>query len=234
MLHLLSYTLFPVVTIFLGAVMTLLTRPKGVFIHVIQALAGGVLLAGIATELLPRLSFAEHGASLIVAFVLGLVLMLALNQLNPGCCSGKRGGSFAAFVLAFALEFFLNGILIVLAGVVSTLAGFLTGVSMAACCFVCGISVAVRFREKAFSSVASLSFMFLLALLPLVGGLLCLLLFRDASTIVTDDIIAFGMSVLLYIATTDLIVGAFKSESAWVKVSFFLGFIMIPVIAAAL
>lgn len=232
MTHTLLYTLFPTATILIGTLITLITKPKGLFIPVIQALAAGVLLAGIATELLPKLDFHHYSFSLTLSFLVGLLLMLGLSQLNPGCCGSTKNKPLTPFVTAFALEFFINGVTITLSGTVSPIAGFLVGISMGICCFVCGTSVAVRFHSQGFSHFRNIASMTLLALLPVVGGVVTLGLLKQMPPIFTSDIIAFGIAVLLYIATADLLLGAFKNENNWVKISFFLGFILIPILGA--
>lgn len=233
--HVLLFCLFPVATIFTAGLLVFVVKPKPRFVHVIQAFAAGVLLAGIATELMPRLNFHQHPALLTIAFFAGLALMLGLNKLNPGCCGGGNPHKpLAPFITAFALEFFINGILIALAGVVSLLAGMLVGISMAICCFVCGTAVAVRLHEKQYGARAHALVMLSLALLPIIGGVLSLLLLIHLPGTVISAILAFGVSVLLYIASADLLLSALKENGSFVKIAFFCGFIVIPLVAVVL
>ena len=232
-LNSLYYTFIPAAAVILSLIIGLSIKPRGIVIQMIQALAAGILLAGIAVELLPQLHFSQYGLSLSIAVLLGLVLMLILGRLNPACCSSEeKSTSLSAFISGFSIEFTINGLVIVLSVLASQFASMLTAISLAICCFVCGLSVTTRCMTVELSKQRTSMTVSLMALLFPVGGLLGMLFLNHISMLWAEEIMAFGMGVLLYIATADLLLEGFKSKSYWPKISLYLGFLLIVCINA--
>ena len=229
----LGYTLVPSAAVVLALCVGLMMRPVGSMINSIQACAAGVLLSGIAVEFLPQLHFARYSVSLSLFFFLGLALMLALNRLNPGCCSSQvKSPPLLPFVTGFSIEFFVNGMVIALSVLAGHFAVLLAAVSLAVCCFVCGLSVTTRFITVKLSMNRTVFGVMLMALAFPVGGLLGLVFVAHLPAIWVEDAIAFGMAVMLYIATVDLLMEAFRTSNNFPKIMFFIGFILILLMKA--
>ena len=227
------YTFIPSVAVLLALVLALSVKPRGLMINLIQAFSGGILLAGISIDLLPQLDFSAYDLSLSLSMLLGLLLMLGLSKLNPSCCSTESSSSsLAPFVTGFSIEFFINGIVIVLSALAGQFVSIITAISLGICCFVCGMAVTTRFITVKMNTKKIVTNMFLMASLFPVGGLLSALFLFKLPHIWIEDVIAFGVAVLLYITVFDLIVSAFKVKSSLPKVVFFIGFMIILLIKA--
>ncbi len=229
------YTLIPVVTVLLALGFGLSIKPKGLLINIIQALAAGTLLCVVASELLPQIKFAGNGVSLSLALTLGMLLMIGLSRLNPGCCGSDASKTpLTPFVAGFSLEFFINGIVIVLSVLAGHFASIIAALSLSACCFVCGLSITTRFISVGFSTRKTIISVFFMALAFPAGGIISYFLLTRLANNWIQDIIAFSIAVLLYIATADLLKEGFKPKSSWPKVSFYAGFLLILLVKAYL
>lgn len=229
------YTLLPVTAILLALILGLLCKPKGLMLNLIQAFSAGILLAGIAVDLLPQLNFLHYSFSLSIAMLLGLILMLGLTKLNPICCANENKTSpLLPFVTAFALEFFINGVVIILAALASQFIAIITALSLSICCFVCGLTITTRFLSLHFATEKIILFIFLMTLLFPIGGILAYLFLLQLPSIWINDMIAFSIGILLYITTADLLISGLKPQSHWPKVMFYLGFLIILWIKANL
>lgn len=227
------YTLIPSAAVLLALVLALSIKPRGIMINMIQAFSGGILLAGIAVDLLPQLDFSSYDLSLSVSMLLGLLLMLGLSKLNPNCCTTETHNSpLAPFVTGFSLEFLINGIVIVLSALAGQFVSIITAISLGICCFVCGMAVTTRLITVNMSTKKIATSMFLMALLFPVGGVLSALFLFKLPHIWIEDVIAFGVAVLLYITVFDLILSGFRAKGSLPKMVFFIGFIMILLIKA--
>ncbi len=229
------YTLIPALAVLMALFLGLLAPPKGLMVNSIQALAGGTLLAVISAELLPQLNFSHSWHSLSIAILLGLLLMLALSKLNPNCCNYEvKTAPLAPFIAGFVAEFFVNGMVIVLSALVGHFTVVITAISLSVCCFVCGLSVTTRFHSVGFPAGRSLVSVFLMTLAFPIGGLLGALFLSHVPQIWIKDVIAFGMAILLYVVTSDLIIEGFKPKSWWPKFLFYIGFVAILLIKSNL
>lgn len=235
MLPAVFYTCLPAAAVLVALILGLSYKPKGLMINVIQAFSAGILLAGIAVDLLPQLNFARYGLSLSVALLLGLLLMLGLTRLNPACCASEsKKAPLSPFITAFSLEFFINGIVIVLSALAGQFVSMVTAISLSICCFVCGLAITTRFITVHFTTLRIILFIGLMALLFPLGGLLAYLFLLKLPIIWVSEMIAFGVGVLLYITTTDLLIAGFKPKSYWPKLVFYVGFLLILWIKAKL
>ena len=231
----LLYTLLPMGAICLAALFVMSLRPRGIFINAIQAFSAGILLAGISLELFPKLDLNQYGLAVSITLLCGLVLMLLLHKLSPGCCGDKaRSMPLSPFLAAFCVEFFLNGIIITLSGLAGHLAAFIVALSLGICCFVCGMSVATRLLSRKFSRKLTWFCCFMMSLLLPLGGFLASLFVAHMSIVWIDSVIAFGIGVLLYLATADLLIEAFQKPNSSLRVIFFLGFIVVILIKTLL
>ena len=229
--HSMYNTLIPSAAVIVSLIIGLTTKPKGLMVQIIQALAAGILLACIAGELLPELNFSQNPVPLSLAVISGLALMLALSQVNPGCCSTKTNTTpLLPFVTGFSIEFAINGLVIVLAVAASQLASIVTAVSLSICCFVCGLTVTTRFIHTGYTTKRTSTSIVAMSLLFPLGGLFGLFSLQHLSEFWNNEIIAFGMAILLYIATADLLVDGFKGTSIFPKISLYFGFLLIIIV----
>jgi zinc transporter ZupT len=227
------YSLIPMLTAWLAITLTLTAKPRGIGINLIQAFSAGILLAGISAELLPKLNFHQHALPISIALLAGLGLMLLLAKLNPGCCSSKvKDAPLAPFITAFSIEFFLTGVLIVLAGSVSHMAALIVAISLSICSLVCGMTVATRFITVGHSTAQAVFQAFCMSLLFPIGGILTWALLGSLSGVGVEILIAFGVGVLLYLATADLLMAAYEKHNGILKVAFFIGFLLILILHA--
>ena len=224
-------TLIPAMAVILSLITGLTTKPKGIMVQITQALAAGILLACIAGELLPKLNFTQNPVSLSLAVISGLTLMLILSRINPGCCSSTQTATpLLPFITGFAIEFAINGLVIVLTVTASAFASLITAISLSICCFVCGLTVTTRLLHSGYNAKHTTASMLAMSTLFPLGGLFGFFSLQHLSAFWNTEIIGFGMAILLYIATADLLISGFNSKSNLPKVSFFAGFLLIVIL----
>lgn len=229
----LGQTAIPMIAVLIASFLMISYRPQGLWLNAIRVFAGGTLLAVIAQDLLPQLQITLYPTQIIGAMVLALLVMAGLNQINSSCCSHSEPSTpLSTFIIAFGLEFFINGLLIAFASLSTPMTGWLIAISLAMCCFSCGMAVASRLAAASWTRLSMSLTMVALAILFPIGAVIAMLFLNHISMRWYDAILAFSMTILLYITSVDLITPGFKQPHFRLKIIFFTAFIVFIAITA--
>ncbi len=196
-------------------------KPSAATIRVVQAIGSGVLLAVVCTQLAPR--FVRTGAwGGWIAFAAGVALMLGVRAATP---SGSKGKSQIAFIVAFMIEFFINGALIGITSVIGFKTLLLVAISMCFCATTCSLSIVSRLTEVGFSKLRTAAWLTLIVvLLPIgaVGAHLAADALRGKDLTVA---VGVGAGALLYLALIELFLEAYEGGANYAKtIALFGGF----------
>lgn len=216
---------FAPVLVTLGASWLALVRPPGrATLAAVQHLAGGVVFAAAAAEVLPGLKHA--GAELAVAFGggIGIAAMLAIRWLD------ERMQGTTGLLATVGLDVLVDGLVLGAAATAGERAGVLLTVALTLEVLFLGLSLApelvetLRSRRNVLAAVGGV-----LLLLPLgaVGGGFVAILPRFWQ----DCFLAFALVALLYLVIEELLAEAHQQpDTPLATALFFVGFLSLLVL----
>ena len=212
------YSLIPAATATLAFFISFFTKLKSTTLHVIQAVGSGVLLAAIVFAVVPRFLHSDSVVSVLILLRVGFLLLLVLKSVLRHKGGAGAGNSQLSFLVAFCVEFFVNGILI---GVTSTLDAKTTALiafSLCVCSLACGMSFVTRLVQSGYTKRSTVLWTaFIICLFPL-GAVLGHAVLHSYMTLL-PPILAFEAGVLIYLAILDLFMMAFMGSGSKTPVS---------------
>lgn len=222
----------PSLAVILAGIVAVIKKPTELVMNLIRVFAGGVLLGGLAANLVPELDFKHDVFYINAAILLALALMWVLKKISPECCGHEAasGSKLSIFLTAFAIEFLLNGMLIAFSVTLSQATGVVVAISLALCCFSCGMAVAGRLTRTGWSWQRRMLMMIALALLFPIGVIIIMSIHGGhVAALWFNIVLAFAIGILIYIAITDLIVPGFsKNNGRFVlQFVFFIGLVLV-------
>ncbi len=228
-LKILYYTMFPIVALLLGALISSKWPPSRVTQSLVQHFAAGVIFAALAGEVLPDLTRSHpHVADILIGFAIGTLVLLGIRwlvekRLEPP--EGK-GNSPLNLLLVIGIDLIMDGLLVGIGVVAGEVNGFLITAALTIEILFLGLSTAATFTaagakgNRVFLMTLSLALPILLG--ALIGGLLLGNLPQNYMVIV----LSFAASALLYLVTEELLVEAHEvPETPFSAAIFFGGFL---------
>lgn len=215
----LAFTIIPVVTTILGAMIALWRVPGPLFQSSVQHLAAGVVFATAAAELLPDIL---HDASPLTTFVgggAGVLAMLALRNLER-LFEGPLG-----MVSAIGVDILVDGLVLGIGLATDLRTAILLTIALSLEVLLLGLTTAGALQAVVVSAGRRLLIIAGLALLLPVGVLLA-----TPAAALPDQmrlgLLTFGLVALLFLVTEELLVEAHEvEERSWVTALFFVGFL---------
>ena len=202
------YTLIPATASLLGASLGTLYHPKKRLLSALQHFVAGIVIAAVATELLPKVLQARF--TVAIGFILGVIAMLALKAFEQ---------RVKGLIWAGCIDLFIDGLLIAVSFLAGFKSGILIAISLSFCAFFLTLTV--------MSTVRSAHVFWLALMLPL-GGLIGGSVISQLPSVILLETIAFGVAALLYLGVEELLNDAHKTEdSIWISSTFFLGFFLV-------
>lgn len=219
-------SLIPFILVWLAGLTIRVGKPSGFVVLLTQALAAGFILASISIELMPRILQAKS-LTVAIGFALGFLLMLLIQKLGGGCGCSNKPKPLSTFLIPYAVEFFINALIIGIASATGHLTLIVIAVSLSLCCFVCGMSVSTRLFASRLSSSTRVSILLGLTLLFPIGALIGAWVMVTVPTIWLVDILSFSVAVLFYLVTVELLHESFQKKNSWVILAFFVAFLFV-------
>lgn len=222
---------FPVLATVLGSVLAGFAKPSATVTSGVQHLAAGVVLAAVATEVLPDLRREGHLLTAAAGFVLAVALLLALNVLERRleARSAQRGGTKAfpvGLIALVAVDLLIDGLLV---GLSSTLKGnqaLILTVALTLEVVFLALSVATELAGRGFSRRITIGVPSLLGLAIATGAIGGAATLSGASTTVLAGVLAFGAAALLFLVTEELLLEAHETQDTPLLTAlFFAGFL---------
>lgn len=248
---------FPVVASAVGAMVAAVRPPGPRVVSGVQHFAAGVVTAALVGEIMPELAREGHLAWTVVGFVAGAILVLALGAYgrhteadaeaeaaaNAAQAKGRvRRGAVAAasaaalpigMLGAMAVDLLLDGVLVGLGVRLGQSQGMILAIALTLEILFLGLSVVAELTERGVSKARAVAICTALGLTTAVGAIGAALLLGDVSTTVMSAVLAFGAAALLYLVVEELLVEAHEErETVALGAMFFLGFIVIYVLAS--
>ncbi|HOF63169.1 MAG TPA: ZIP family metal transporter [Dermatophilaceae bacterium] len=247
---------FPVLASIVGAVIAAVRPPGPRTISGVQHFAAGVVMAALVGEIMPELRKEGHLEWTVVGFAAGTALVLALGAYGrhteahaageipahkPRFGSWRRQAVAAAgakalpigMLGAVAVDLLLDGVLVGLGVRLGTTQGVILTIALTLEILFLGLSVVSELHEGGMAKTHAVMMCIGLGLTTAVGAIGAALLLGDVSTSIMSAVLAFGAAALLYLVVEELLVEAHEErESVWLGAMFFLGFIVIYVLAS--
>jgi ZIP family zinc transporter len=227
-LAVLSFALFPAVSVFLGGAVTFFRTPGKATQSAVQHFAAGVIFCVLATELLPDLLHRRMPVWTVIGFSLGVATMLAVKHFFEGGEKDDETSSknSPSLVTAMGIDVALDGLLIGLGFAAGQKQGLLLTIAMSLEVFFLGLACSTTLAAKGASRTRILVIPAVLGVLLLVGSSLGAVATSILSAPAVDALLAFGVAALLYLVTEELLVEAHEvTETPFQTAMFFVGFI---------
>ena len=237
--QILLLTLIPVAATILGGVIASFRPPSPRVRSFVQHFAAGVVFAAVAGELLPEITAGHQPLGVVIGFVLGVGLMLAVRALVGRLEPEERAGAdddaasrpATGLLAAVGIDILIDGLLIGVGFAAGERVGTLLVVALTLELLFLGLSVAASLGERGASRGQSILTVAGLSLLVIVGAMLGGTLFQGLSGLPLEIMLSFGAAALLFLVTEELLVEAHEvRETPWITSAFFLGFITLYLI----
>jgi len=215
----LTYTVFPLLAVLVGAVAAVLRRPGPAVTSAIQHLAAGVVFAAAATEILPQVIHEGSPAATLIGGAVGVVAMLSLKSLE-GRFEGPLG-----MLGAVGADILIDGLVLGLAFIAGAKAGLLLTIALTLEILFLGVTVTEELGATVRSKVEVVAITAGLGLLLPIGVLLATPVASFPPAVI-GGFLSFGLIALLYLVTEELLVEAHeKPDSPLISAMFFVGFL---------
>ncbi len=237
----LLYSLIPFGLAWISTCLLGVYKPKGISINIIQGAASAFILAAIAKDLVPKILVGNHWA-MSIGFAVGIILMVVVAKYSDTCCGGgsdtcgvahdtphqhkEEKKPLAPFLTGYIMEFFLVGLLIGITTAVQHHLLFIIVISLSLCTFVCSMSVSTRLIEAGIVKGRRIFTIFLMTLLFPLGALVGIGMMLYFPGYLVEIVFALAVSILLYLATKELLIDAYRVESLFVPLVFFASFLL--------
>lgn len=177
---------------------------------VVNHFTAGVILAALATELLPEVTAAHMAMSMSVGFLLGTLAMLALKWFSESQKKEDKDHSHWpwGFIAPVAIDLFVDGWLIVLALKISPASAVILALALGLEMLSLGAAIWMKLRSVQSSVVGCFAMGVCISLFLLLGGWIGQWAMMGVSPPVFVGCLSFGMAALLYLVAEELLVEA--------------------------
>lgn len=217
----------PAVATLSGAAFALYRSPSERARSLFRHFAAGVVLAVVAGELLPEITKEHRPFGVVIGFVLGVGLMLAVKAWSERLEARTAAkGTPTGLLVGVGIDVLLDGLLIGLGLAAGARIGFLLLIALTLELLFLGISVAVSLNEAGFPRQRSFAVIGGFCGLIVVGALLGGILLSGLSGLAFEIVLSFGAAALMYLVVEELLVEAHEvRETPFITASFFAGFV---------
>ncbi len=215
----LTYTVFPLIAVLVGAIVAVLRPPGPALSSAIQHLAAGVVFAAAAAEILPQIVHGGSPAATLIGGAAGVVAMLSLKTLE------ERFEGPLGMLGAVGTDILIDGLVLGLAFIAGAKAGLLLTIALTLEILFLGVTVTEELGATVRSKIKIVAITGGLGLLLPLGVVLATPV-ASFPLAVIDGFLSFGLIALLYLVTEELLVEAHaKPDSPLISAMFFVGFL---------
>jgi ZIP family zinc transporter len=211
----------------LGGVLAFFWAPGVRARSAVQHFAAGVVIAAVASELIPEVERIGTPFGILAGFGAGGLAMIALKWLvlRFEKREKKRGKLPVGLAAAAAVDTLIDGVIISAGFSTGQQLGALLAVALAVELFFLTVSVGSEFHKTRSSRWHGLVVTTAIAVLLLVGAAGASLALRDASETTVAVVLAFGAAALIYLIAEELLVESIEAEETLlVTATLFAGF----------
>lgn len=202
------YLVVPWLVLVLSTAIASYVRLTPTIKSVVNHFTAGVILAALATELLPEVSTAHLPVSMSVGFLLGTLAMLGLKWFSESQKEQDQGHWPWGFIAPVAIDLFVDGWLIVLALKISLVSAVILALALGLEMLSLGAAIWMKLRSVQSSVVGCFAMGVCISLFLLLGGLIGQWAMMGLSPSVFVGCLSFGMAALLYLVAEELLVEA--------------------------
>ena len=215
------FTLIPAAAALIGGSIGSLRIPRKNFVSALQHFVAGVLIAAVATELLPKILGEKNHLTIAIGFVIGVIAMLLIEAWAHRLMQKKGAG----LITGACIDLFVDGLLIGVSFLAGLRSGLVIALSLSFCAFFLSMTVMTTLKGRGISRLLPL--LLIAAMLPL-GGFIGGAVVSKLPHIILLETISFGVAALLYLGIEELLGEAHKREdNVWISATFFLGFFVV-------
>ncbi|MEE2907599.1 MAG: ZIP family metal transporter [Planctomycetota bacterium] len=228
------WMLLPLGVTVLGGLAAIRRPPGPRLTSGLQHFAAGIVIAAVCTEVVPEAIAKDHIWSVIVGFVIGVVLVMAVRELSGE--GPRRSGRTAVtaedtpgvslgMIVTTGIDLFIDGLLVGLGFTLATASGELLVIAVTFEVLFIAMSLAATMRSAGSKITRVLVMLCVLGLLVLLGGVLGTWVLVGSSSQFLAGLAAFATAALLYLVVEELLVEAHeRGETTMGSLMFFIGF----------
>lgn len=229
-LQLLPYLMIATGAGLVGGLVALVWSPGVNARGAIQHFAAGVVIAAVASDLIPQVEKTGTVPGILGGFAAGGAAMIGLKWvvLRFEKYEEKKHQLPLGIAAAAGVDTLVDGA-IISAGFSSTRElGALLAIALAVELFFLTLSVGSEFHKKKSNSWKGLAVTSLIALMLLVGALAAFFALQDVSDATLAIVLAFGAAALIYLVAEELLVESIKAEeNIFSTTMLFAGFLVV-------
>ena len=229
---LLIYICIPTVLMLVGSLLAFYRSPGPKLTSIVQHFAGGVVIAAVAIELLPKI-IDQSKWLLTIGFLAGVALMMLVEWIGRRTKSVIKPGMLPrSMVLTVAIDVFIDGLLIGVSFLASVRSGIIISVALALELLFLGLSTSASMANQQVPRLKGVLVAIGIALLVPIAAITGYHFVAKMPVQVHYLIMAFGVAALLYLVTEELLIEAHElSETPIATLAFFIGFLAILLIS---
>ena len=195
----------------------------------IQHFAAGVVIAAVASDLIPEVEKIGRPAGILAGFAAGGAFMIGLKWLVLRFEGEKKKKKLpVGLAAAAAVDTLIDGALISAGFSSGQELGSLLAIALAIELFFLTLSVGSEFHKSKSKRWQGIAVTTGIAVLLLVGAFVSFLLFRDLSKPMLAVVLSFGAAALIYLIAEELLVEAIEAEeSLFSTATLFAGFLVL-------
>lgn len=224
------YALIPVLSILIGGLTGLFTKPKAGFRSSVLHFAAGVVFSVVAVELLPDIVKNHRPIEVAIGFGLGISTMLAVKYFSEKLENKQSKGSNAlpmGLLVALGIDLLIDGILLGVGFAAGNTEGILLSAALSLETFSLGLAVVLAVADSNFSKQKNLLILLVLGICFFFGAILGISLLSNLSQEWLELVLSFGLAALLFLVTEELLKEAHEEKETLLQTSmFFVGFLI--------
>lgn len=196
----------------------------------IQHFAAGVVIAAVASDLIPEVEKIGRPAGILLGFAAGGAFMVGLKWLVLAFEKKEKGKRKVpvGIAAAAAVDTLIDGALISAGFSTGQQVGSLLAIALAIELVFLTLSVGSEFRKSKANAWLGVAVTTGIALLLFVGAFVGFLLFQGISKPSLAIVLAFGAAALIYLIAEELLVEAIEAEeSLFSTATLFAGFLVL-------
>lgn len=225
------YFVFPAILTYLGGFFGLFKFITPFGKSCLQHLAAGMIFCAVAIELIPLHTKFPNRFFLILGFLTGLFLTLALKLITHTVQSRYGSKLSWAFPTAIGVDFFIDGFFIGISMFLGAMHGSLITFAIIVEMIFLSIVTTTKLHQHMSIAKTLVFLLILVAIIPL-STILGKIFVEMADSVTQSFMLSFGVSALLYLVTEELLRNVhLVTDKVWTTAIFFLGFFVIYLMA---
>lgn len=213
-----------------GGVTALLWAPRVKARSALQHFAAGVVIAAVASDLIPEVEKIGTATGILGGFAAGGLTMIGLKWvvLKFEKYEEKKHQLPVGLAAAAGVDTFVDGAIISAGFSTGQQLGALLAIALAVELFFLTLSVGSEFHKRKSKRWQGLLATVVIAAMMMIGALAAFFSLRGASDATIAVVLAFGAAALIYLVAEELLVEAIEAEeSLFSTATLFAGFLVV-------